>query len=72
MLLDELFAHLYDPAHMYEHTWQQGDLVVWDNLATQHGRPDVQFEGPARTLRKTFSPQVRGKKVEVPRYSRTA
>jgi len=71
-LLEDLFAHLYDPVHMLEHDWRQGDLVVWDNLAIQHGRPDVQTEGPARTLRKTFSPRVQGMRPETPRYSRTA
>ncbi len=37
-LLDALFAHLYDPANMYEHQWQVGDFAVWDNLVLQHGR----------------------------------
>ena len=71
-LIEELFAHLYDPAHVLEHEWRQGDLVIWDNLAIQHGRPDVDFEGPARTLRKTFSPRVQGKRPETPRFTRTA
>jgi taurine dioxygenase len=38
-LLDELFAHLYASTNVYEHQWVVGDLVVWDNLALQHGRP---------------------------------
>ena len=38
-LLDELFAHLYAPDNVYEHEWAVGDLVIWDNLALQHGRP---------------------------------
>ncbi len=37
-LLQQLFAHLYGPAHLYEHHWQEHDLVVWDNIALQHGR----------------------------------
>jgi taurine dioxygenase len=37
-LLDAAFAHLYDDANVYEHDWQVGDLIVWDNLALQHGR----------------------------------
>jgi len=37
-LLDALFAHLYAPANVYEHHWQVGDFVVWDNLVLQHGR----------------------------------
>jgi taurine dioxygenase len=37
-LFDEVFAHLYRPDAVYEHQWAPGDLVVWDNLALQHGR----------------------------------
>jgi alpha-ketoglutarate-dependent taurine dioxygenase len=55
-LLQELFAHLYDPAIVYEHTWQAGDLVVFDNLAMQHARGNVEVDGPVRTLRKVIAP----------------
>jgi alpha-ketoglutarate-dependent taurine dioxygenase len=55
-LLAALFAHLYDPATRWEHEWRNGDLVVWDNLAVHHARRNVPAEGPARTLRKYFSP----------------
>jgi alpha-ketoglutarate-dependent taurine dioxygenase len=37
-LLQRLFAHLYRPEHVYDHHWQAHDLVVWDNVALQHGR----------------------------------
>jgi taurine dioxygenase len=50
-LLDVLFAQLYDPTHIYEHHWQVGDLVVWDNLAVQHSRRHVRESVP-RTLRR--------------------
>ena len=50
-LLGELFAHLYRDEHRYVHHWQPGDLVLWDNHALQHGRPDVGVEQP-RTLRR--------------------
>jgi alpha-ketoglutarate-dependent taurine dioxygenase len=55
-LLEELFQHLYAPEHVFEHHWREGDLVMWDNLALQHARPNVTVEGPVRTLRKTFAP----------------
>lgn len=35
-LLDELFAHLVKPEFVYRHKWRPGDLVIWDNYATQH------------------------------------
>lgn len=50
-LIGELFEHLYQPDAVYEHRWQMGDLVLWDNLATQHARGDVSEVGP-RTLQR--------------------
>jgi taurine dioxygenase len=38
LLLDELFSYLYQENTIYEHAWQPGDLIVWDNLAIQHAR----------------------------------
>ncbi len=39
---DEILAELYEigenPATVYEHEWQLGDFVMWDNLATIHAR----------------------------------
>ncbi len=55
-LLHELFAHLYRPEAVYSHDWREHDLVAWDNIAAQHGRPNVKLEGPTRTLRKVYAP----------------
>ena len=55
-LLQDLFAHLYAPAAVYEHTWQDGDLMVFDNVALQHARSNVELNGPKRTLRKVIAP----------------
>jgi alpha-ketoglutarate-dependent taurine dioxygenase len=68
-LLLELFAHLYDPATRWEHEWRNGDLVVWDNLAVHHARVNVPAEGPARTLRKYFSPIPALGESQRPAYS---
>jgi taurine dioxygenase len=35
-LLKELFAHCIRPDLVYTHNWRVGDLVMWDNWATQH------------------------------------
>ncbi|MFJ3212774.1 TauD/TfdA dioxygenase family protein [Streptomyces flaveolus] len=35
-LLDELLEHTTSAQYVYSHRWKQGDLVVWDNLATLH------------------------------------
>ena len=49
--LQALFALLYQPDNIYEHQWREGDLVIWDNLALQHGRPELARDGE-RTLRR--------------------
>ena len=55
-LLQDLFAHLYQPELLYEHPWQSRDLVAWDNQAVQHARPNLTRDGATRTLRKVFAP----------------
>jgi taurine dioxygenase len=55
-LLDQLFEHMYRPEFIFPHRWRTGDLVIWDNMAAQHGRPYVEGGGPARTLRKIHAP----------------
>jgi len=66
-LLDALFDHLYAPGTEFVHEWREGDMIVWDNLALQHARPNVLLEGPARTLRKTIAPFPKSK-IEGPKY----
>ena len=44
-ILAQLFDISEDPAIIYEHVWQPGDLLMWDNLACLHARttwPDDQ------------------------------
>lgn len=35
-LLEKLFKHSEQPAHVYRHRWKAGDLVMWDNRCTMH------------------------------------
>lgn len=35
-LLEELWAHATRPEFVYRHRWQPGDVVMWDNVQTQH------------------------------------
>jgi alpha-ketoglutarate-dependent taurine dioxygenase len=69
-LLDALFEHLYRPERVYEHQWRKHDLILWDNQATQHGRPYVQGTGPARTLRKIHAPSKILRQFGKPSYAR--
>ena len=39
-LLDYLFEHLRKKNFIYEHTWQRGDLLMWDNRCCNHARND--------------------------------
>jgi alpha-ketoglutarate-dependent taurine dioxygenase len=70
-LLEALFAHMYAPENTLQHEWRAGDLLLWDNLACQHARPDVKVDGSARTLRKVGWPLPPMPKEElVPSYRR--
>ena len=55
-LIDALFAHLYSGEFTYEHRWQLGDLIVWDNVAVQHARRDP-ADGP-RTLQRVTLAEI--------------
>jgi taurine dioxygenase len=54
--LQACFAALYDPDFLYHHRWQEGDLIIWDNIALQHGRkafaPLPGAAAPIRRLRR--------------------
>jgi taurine dioxygenase len=50
-VLDELFSELYQPSNIYQHEWAAGDLIVWDNIAVQHGRKPIP-PGCRRRLRR--------------------
>lgn len=71
-LLLDLFDHLYSSANRWEHQWQEGDLLVWDNVAVQHSRPDVAADGPVRTMRKFGTPHPKMDDAKTPTYSRPA
>lgn len=51
-LLDYLFAHVAKPEFIYRHRWKKGDLLVWDNCATQH-RAIADYEPLPRRMERT-------------------
>ena len=52
VLLMDLLEHATQPRFVYRHTWNPGDLIIWDNRATLHrGRRWDMHE--ARELRRT-------------------
>ncbi|MET0588464.1 MAG: TauD/TfdA family dioxygenase [Novosphingobium sp.] len=44
-LLHEVFDHLYAPQNVLEHRWRNGDIIIWDNIALQHARGNVEGVG---------------------------
>jgi taurine dioxygenase len=61
-LLNQLFAHLYDPANILRHKWTLGDFVVWDNHVIQHSREHFD-----RRLRRTLRRVINGDEVAIQR-----
>ena len=51
-LLSELFDFAEQPRFHYAHVWREGDLAMWDNLATMHARTEMLPDEP-RILRHT-------------------
>jgi taurine dioxygenase len=49
--LAALWSVLYAPENVYTHHWRVGDLLIWDNIAVQHGRPAPPRD-EARTMRR--------------------
>jgi len=39
-ILAQLFAHSEETRFVYEHIWQVGDFVIWDNRCSMHARTD--------------------------------
>lgn len=39
-ILEDLFDIAEDPDIVYEHVWRPGDLIMWDNRCSIHGRTD--------------------------------
>ena len=57
-LLKQLFDHQEQKQFQYEHRWQVGDVLIWDNRCTLHARRD--FDD--RHLRKLRRVTVKGEK----------
>ena len=50
-LLRDLFEVMYDSSNVIEHHWAVGDLLLWDNISLQHGRPAFDLS-ESRTLQR--------------------
>ena len=50
-ILERLFAHGEQDRFVYEHVWQVGDFVIWDNRCSMHARTDFD-PGERRMMRR--------------------
>jgi taurine dioxygenase len=39
-MLARIYDHAESPPFVYEHVWRKGDLMLWDNRCSMHGRTD--------------------------------
>jgi taurine dioxygenase len=56
--LEQLFDISEDAAIVYEHEWQLGDLILWDNWCSIHARKDFPREEPRLMRRCTIEGQA--------------
>jgi len=49
--LSALFDALYAPERIHTHHWNNGDFVIWDNIALQHSRCDLTGMTPRKLQR---------------------
>ena len=52
-LLDNLTSHATQEEHIYSHTWQPGDLVIWDNRCLLHRGSGYDADKYRRRMRQT-------------------
>ena len=53
MLLNQIADHCEQPKFSYEHHWQVGDILMWDNRCSTHARKD--FDASQRRLMKRIA-----------------
>lgn len=58
-ILEKLFAHGEQDRFVYEHVWQVGDFVMWDNRCSMHARTD--FDPAERRMMRRIT--VKGEAV---------
>lgn len=58
-LLNALFDHMEKPEFVYEHSWQVGDLLLWDNRNSSHARRDFPNGERRLMLRTTIEGDTR-------------
>ncbi|PIW25884.1 MAG: hypothetical protein COW30_17820 [Rhodospirillales bacterium CG15_BIG_FIL_POST_REV_8_21_14_020_66_15] len=52
MLIHDLMEHATQPQFVHTHTWQVGDLVIWDNRCTMHRARPFDLDTYRRDMRR--------------------
>jgi alpha-ketoglutarate-dependent 2,4-dichlorophenoxyacetate dioxygenase len=52
-LIADLIAHTTQPQYTFNHNWQVGDMVIWDNLCTMHRGGEYDYNAHKRDMRRT-------------------
>jgi taurine dioxygenase len=63
-LLDELWHHAIQPANVYEHNWQVGDVLIWSNYSAMHRRDEFD----KNTVRRMHRSQIKGSAAPAPYF----
>ncbi len=58
-LLSAVFDHSENPDFVYEHVWQPGDVLLWDNRCSMHARTDFPETERRLLLRTTVTGEGR-------------
>lgn len=58
---EEIVATISKPEYVYAHSWQPGDLLIWDNRWMHHSTTAYTYENQRRLL-----PRVSGEGDEIP------
>jgi taurine dioxygenase len=52
-LMERIMNHATEPRFVYEHVWEEGDLLMWDNRATVHRGTEYDPALEPRVVRRT-------------------
>ncbi len=63
-LLDELWKYAIQPANVYEHSWQVGDVLIWSNYSAMHRRDEFDKD----TIRRMHRSQIKGTGAPAPYF----
>ncbi|MGX7894526.1 TauD/TfdA dioxygenase family protein [Tsuneonella sp. HG222] len=52
-LIRDLIEHCTQPQYVFSHSWQVGDMVIWDNLCSMHRGGEYAYDTYKRDMRRT-------------------